>query len=338
MKVIQVGIGGMGNAWIKAVRAHEQFEHAGFVEIDENVINQQVKEYQLDPSRIFRTLEEAISSVPADGVIDVTPPKFHRHISITAMEAGLPVLSEKPLADNPDDVRAIVQKANETGVLHMVAQNYRYTPNAQTVKQVLSSGDLGRVANVVVNYFKGIQVGGFRGEMTYPLIADMAIHHFDLMRFFLGSNPKSVYGRSWNPSWSTFKGDASAAVWLEFENGVCVTYDGSWCTNGCETTWHGDWRFECENGVLEMVDDHIYQQCLMERHGFQSQYTDRVEIPHVVMERQAQMYLLNEFYLAVTQGIRPATTCQDNFYSISTVFDVIRSFETESVIHANSGV
>src|SRR5262249_10349486 len=150
VKIIQVGIGGMGNAWLKTVLASPEVEYAGFVEIDKTIAEQQVKEYELDSSLIFDSLEKALSAVKADGVLDVTPPRFHRDVSLMALEAGIPVLSEKPLSDTFAGAQDIVRKANETGVLHMVAQNYRYSVQAQTVKHLLNSGELGQVASVAV--------------------------------------------------------------------------------------------------------------------------------------------------------------------------------------------
>src|SRR5207247_4890068 len=120
--------------------------------------------------------------------------------------------------------------------------------------------ELGGVASVSVQFFKGPHFGGFREEMPYPLIIDMAIHHFDMMRFFLGRDATSVYGRSWNPPWSWYRGDASAAVTLKFGGDVVVSYNGSWCSVGMETPWNANWRFECENGVLVFQDDQVYRQ------------------------------------------------------------------------------
>ncbi len=324
LKVIQVGIGGMGNVWLKAVLASNEVEYAGFVEINKAIAGEQVEKYGLDPALIFESLAQALVAVPADGLIDVTPPTFHREISLAALEAGVPILSEKPLADTMAAARDITQKANETGVLHMVAQNYRYSPPAQTLKQLLDSGELGQVGAVTVEFFKGPHFGGFREEMAYPLIIDMAIHHFDMLRFFLGSEVVSISGRSWNPPWSWYQGDASASVLLEFANKVVASYNGSWCSPGQETPWNANWRFECEKGIILLHKDQVYTQ-------FKNQALSRVE--PVEMAHVAQSYLLHEFYKAVSQGKTPATTCQDNIKSLAIVFDTVKSFELGQVIH-----
>lgn len=333
MKVIQVGIGGMGGTWLKAVLASDIVEYAGFVEVNPQIADQQAEHYSLDRSKIFPSLTAALEAVTPDAIIDVTPPQFHREVSFTALNAGLPVLSEKPLASNYADALAIVEKANATGVLHMVAQNYRYSAAAQTLKNALASGIIGDIASVSIDFYKGVHFGGFRSEMPYPLIIDMAIHHFDMLRFFLEDNPTSIYGRSWNPPWSWNQGDSCATVSLRFGGGTVATYDGSWVSTGRDTTWNADWRFDGAGGVLTMVDDVVYvQRWDSTTDGFANRYATPEIIPTVEMPRTAQAYLLHEFYEAVMNGYMPSTTCQDNIHSLGIVFDAVKAFETGQVI------
>lgn len=337
MKVIQVGIGGMGSTWLNVVHASTEVEYAGFVEIDDMTAETQAQRYGLDRALIFHSLEEALANVSADGVIDVTPPQFHEQVSITALEHGIPVLSEKPLADTFASAQAIVRKADETGVLHMVAQNRRYSAAAQTLKQVITSGGMGAIASVSVEFFKAPHFGGFREAMPFPLIIDMAIHHFDMMRFFLDADVVSLYGRSWNPSWSWYRGDASASVVLEFSDNQVVSYDGSWCATGLETSWNAHWRFECANGVIVMRDDQVYTQARLDDRvdlgGFwQYKNADLTPVNPVQPQYTDQSYLLHEFYEAVSGRVTPATTCQDNINSLAIVFGVLRSFETRQPV------
>jgi predicted dehydrogenase len=146
------------------------------------------------------------------------------------------------------------------------------------------------------------------------------------MRFFLDSDPVSIFGQSWNPAWSWFKGDASANVLLQFANGVRVAYNGSWAATGCETTWNANWRFECERGVIALEEDQVYTQLTGE---------EAVPVEPVEMEDQDQAYILQQFYEAVTTGRTPTTTCQDNLKSLAIVFDTVKSFETGQVVRSS---
>ncbi len=336
MKVIQVGIGGMGNTWLRAVQRSRKVAFAAFVEIDDEIAQAQAKAYDLDRSLIFESLPRALSAVEADAVINVTPPEIHRDICIAALEAGLPVLTEKPLAGTLADAEAIVEAAAATGVLCSVAQNYRYRPLTQTIKAILASGDLGAVAAVRAEFFRGPHFGGFREEMPQPLIIDMAIHHFDLMRFFLDSDAVSISARSWNPPWSWFAGDASASAQIQFANGLHATYIGSWCSQALETSWNADWRFECERAVLLVANDRISIQRLLGvnegARGLASQHDDIREIPLISLEQESQDYLLQEFYEAVTQGKSVSTTAQDNIHTMAFVFGVAAACDSGKTV------
>jgi predicted dehydrogenase len=137
IRLIQVGLGSMGSAWLRTVKASPQAEFAAFVEVDGARAASQAQAHSLDPRLVFSTLDEALAAArgagPVDGVLNITPPQAHRDVSCAALEAGLPVLSEKPLADTLDAARDIVRAAERTGVLHVVAQNYRYRPPIQAL-------------------------------------------------------------------------------------------------------------------------------------------------------------------------------------------------------------
>ena len=336
MKVIQIGMGGMGDTWLKTVRRSSEVEHAGFVEINDAIAAQQAATYDLDRETIFKSLPEALDQLNADGVIDVTPPQFHKQNSLLTLDAGLPMLSEKPLSDNLADARAIVDKANETGVLHLVAQNYRYRGFTQTLKSVLESGELGRVASLHAEFFNGPRFGGFREEMAHPLLVDMSIHHFDLMRFFLNSNAAQVRAKSWNPPWSWFDGDASAEASIQFVNGVIATYCASWVSRGRGTSWNAHWRFECEKGVLLTEHDVIAVQRALSgaERGAEprEQYSEIEIVPQLDMQRESQDYLLREFYEAVTMGKPIATSAQDNIGTIELVFGIVAACDSGTAV------
>ncbi len=337
MKVIQVGIGGMGSTWLRAVQRSPYVHFAGFVEINDEIARAQAEAYNLDPSLIFQSLPEALENVETDAVINVTPPEAHREICIRALETGLPVLTEKPLAGNLAEARAIVDAAKATGMLCSVAQNYRYRPLTQTIKAILDSGELGALAAARAEFFRGPHFGGFREQMAHPLIVDMSIHHFDLMRFFFGSDAVSISARSWNPPWSWFDGDASAAAMIKFANGVEASYTGSWCSQAFETSWNADWRFECERGVILVADDRVYIQQLESvdegARGQSSIHDERREIPLIGMERESQDYLLQEFYEAVTQGKDVSTTAQDNIHTMAFVFGVVEACDSGGTVN-----
>jgi predicted dehydrogenase len=325
IKIIQIGIGNRGDIWLESIAKSPVFELVACVEVSERFIAEQSAKHNIPRDRIFPSLEAALAQVKADAVLDVTPPAFHQAIATAALDAGLPILAEKPLADSIEAAEAIVQKVNASGLPYLVAQNYRYKPAIQTLKQALQT--MGEIASVEISFCKAVRFGGYREEMPYPLIIDMSIHHFDLMRYLLNSNPVLISGQSWNPSWSWFKGDAAAALTLRFANRAIVTYHTSWTATGLETSWDGDWRFNCEKGVVELKQDKVTVQRFLGLNGNLHRYSAPEIMPEVALPLEPVPYLLQAFYEHVTNKTQPETSAQDNIHSIRMVFDAIRAFE-----------
>ncbi|MCB9154692.1 MAG: Gfo/Idh/MocA family oxidoreductase [Caldilineae bacterium] len=336
-RLLMAGLGNMGNHWLRVLSAVDDVELVAAVEIDSELARERFEQYHLEPKLHFTSYEDALRETRPDGVLLVTPPAEHRWMSIASMEVGIPVLSEKPLAESMESGQEILAAAERTGVLHMVSQDYRYRPPVQTVKRVLDSGDLGAVGSVTVGFFKSLIRSGFHDTLAYPLTIDMSIHHFDLMRFFLGREPRSIYGRAWRTPWDWWKGDSSTSVLLEFAGGVQVTYAGSWCATGRETTWIGDWRFECEHGVVIMQDDRVTVQRRTTETGLPQGYPQYLNekpkrVPLVKMPVERQGMTLSQFCRAVRTGELPPTTVRDNINSFRMVWDTIRSFETGQTV------
>ena len=116
---------------------------------------------------------------------------------------------------------------------------------------------LGRLGLVACSVFKAPHFGGFREQMAYPLLKDMAIHQFDLARDLIGSEPVSISCESFNPGWSWYAGDAAAEVNAEFADGTRFVFSGSWCSPGLETSWNGSWRISGADGTALWDGDHV---------------------------------------------------------------------------------
>src|SRR5262249_55402719 len=100
MQVIQAGVGGFGGSWLYAVRDCDGFEHCALVDSNPEVLASAGEAVGIPRERWFLFLEEALETVEADGLIDVTPAPCHEFTSVSAMKAGLHVLVEKPMAES----------------------------------------------------------------------------------------------------------------------------------------------------------------------------------------------------------------------------------------------
>jgi predicted dehydrogenase len=175
-----------------------------------------------------------------DAVLVIVPPEYHAAVAIPALEAGVHTLIEKPLAHSLEDGVRIIEAAEKSGKQAMVSQNYRFKRAARTVQRLISEGVIGDLEQVFIDYKKNPPFEGFRLEMDEPLIVDAMIHHLDQLRGIVGVEPTAVRARSWNTSTSRFKGNASAVVQFDCDNGARVVYTGSWSSHGPQTSWDGD--------------------------------------------------------------------------------------------------
>jgi predicted dehydrogenase len=191
--------------------------------------------------------------------------------------------------------------------------------------QATASGQIGTLTAVNCDFYIGAHFGGFRDAMPSPLILDMAIHHFDLIRYYTKADPVSVYAREFNPQGSWYKGDAAASCIFEMSNGIIFTYRGSWCAEGCHTSWHGDWRIIGEKGTLLFAGDALPTgQKVVETGGFHSKLAP-VEVMPAVVPKVGMHGGLCEMLDFLRDGKIPQTVCTDNIKSLAMVFAAMES-------------
>jgi predicted dehydrogenase len=218
-------------------------------------------------------------------------------------------------------------------------QNRRYLPEIYALRNFLQSRQLGNIGQISANFQLDPHFGGFREEMDSPLIADMAIHTFDAARFIVGKNAISVYCHEFNPSWSWYRGNASAICVFEMDDGSVFDYRGSWCANGLNTSWESEWRIACENGAVfwDGVNKLYYDLTAGEKTktGISSgnEITASIkEITPVSMELRGHNACIKEMFDALGSGTRPQTDCRDNIKSIRMVYKAIESSSLKKAV------
>ena len=325
MKFVHVGVGGFGELWGRVLSSNPAAEVVGLVDVNAAALREACDAGGYSGEIAFPSLAAALEKVAADAVVLSTPPACHGRDAIAAMQAGLDVITEKPMADSMPTCRAILKASEETGRTCVVSQNYRYTAAMWTLADVMRSGRLGAIGQVKLDFFKGVDFkGGFRHEMPYPLIVDMSIHHFDLIRFITGLDAVKVSGAAWNPFWSNYKGDCSSTALFEMNGGVRLLYNASWCAKGDFCDWNGNWQIECEKGTV------TYRNGEIRVYHVPGLYeVERTEvIPHTPPPVQGQAYILDEFMRCVKARQPPGTVVRDNIRSIAMVFAAARAMQS----------
>jgi predicted dehydrogenase len=248
LRVVVVGAGGMGRAWLRTVEESPLVELAGIVDLDLKAAHAAAASLGRPDLPVGAGTAALASDVDAQAVINVTVPAAHHPVTTEALAAGLAVLGEKPVASTVAQGLSLAAAAELHGQLFMVSQSRRYNRQLFEAKRLVSS--LGSVGIVSAEFFKAPHFGGFREAMDHPLLLDMAIHQFDMARFLLDADPVSVFCEEYNPSWSWYRGDAGSTAIFEMTGGVRFVFTGSWCSPGQETSWNAAWRISGEHGTV----------------------------------------------------------------------------------------
>lgn len=329
MKVLQVGVGGMGNAWTPALVANADIEIAGLVDVNPTVLAEATEKYGIAAECCYTDYQQGLTESGCDAVILVTPPRFHAPQAIAAAEAGKHVLTEKPISDTLENSKAMVTACEHAGVMLMVSQNYRRFADSMTVRGALDRGVIGPLSDlghVSVEFYKAVNFGAdnFRTLMEYPLLIDMGIHHVDLLRFLTGTDVVSVYARSFRPKWSWYQHEPGLAMTFELSNGAAGTYLGSWISGGKETPWSGAWRLQGAQGALLWDDE-----------GIRFAETGKDEITTLPVEEyplNSIPRVIDEFVTAVRTGNEPMTSGRDNLKSIGIEFAALESIKRNAPV------
>lgn len=322
-RVVVVGAGGISGVWFKALAA-EQVPVAAVVELDLARAARRIEEFHLSADA-STSLAKSLRKHKPDFVINLTVPDAHCAVTCTALKMGYPVVGEKPLAATMPQARRMVAASEKYGKLFMVSQTRRWDKNHHLCRQVLEGGSVGKLTTINCDFYIGAHFGGFRDEMASPLILDMAIHHFDLARYLSGANATAVYAKEFNPAGSWYKGDVAASCIFEMGNGIVFTYRGSWCAEGCQTSWNGDWRLVGERGTILMEKDQLPRGQAVAGEGSFSRALKDVEVPAPTLEFTGAHGALREMLEFLRTGKKPQTECHDNIHSLAMVLAAVES-------------
>jgi predicted dehydrogenase len=332
LRVVLVGAGLMGQAWMRMLATSPDAELVGLVDLDEGLAQRAAAAHGLSGVLIGRSVTEVASATGAEAVINVTVPHAHLPVNVEALFAGLPVLCEKPLAETVAEALVMVAASEVAGQLLVTSQNRRFYDALTSFREAVA--EISPLAILTTDFAKEAHFPGFREQMRHPLLVDMAIHAFDVSRSLVRQDPVAVWCETYNPDWSWFEGDTVANAVFEFEGGVRYRYTGSWTTRGLVTSWNGSWRAGGENGTatwdgeraveVERADTNVSQSGSGE-----SVVTSRgLTTPMRDTGPEEIAGALADFVDALRTGRTPESEARSNVKSLAMVEAAVRSADT----------
>jgi len=173
-----------------------------------------------------------------DGIVIATPNALHAPQALAALDRGLAVFCQKPLALDTREARSMVDAARAAGRLLGVDYSYRFTQGGQALRQAVAAGELGRVFSVDAvfhNAYGPDKPWCFDPKLSGGgALMDLGVHLIDLAFWILGDpEVREVHGRAWRQGEPIAEGQvddfASARITLEGGAAVSVVSVGvSW--------------------------------------------------------------------------------------------------------------
>lgn len=148
----------------------------------------------------YTDFEKMMKETHPDVLIVTTVDATHDHYIIRGMELGADIVTEKPMTTDETKCRAILEAEQRTGKKIIVTFNYRYSPHRQKIYELLRSGVIGKVTSADFHWYLDTSHGAdyFRRwhrlrENSGTLLVHKASHHFDLLNWWLESEPETVF-------------------------------------------------------------------------------------------------------------------------------------------------
>ncbi|MGC8601556.1 MAG: Gfo/Idh/MocA family protein [Thermoprotei archaeon] len=255
LKVGIIGAGAVAPAHYEAYKQIPWVELIGVADINEERAKEAAKRWGLPEDRAFKDYHDLLDLKP-DAVSVCTWHKAHAPVTIDALNAGVNVLVEKPMATTGDEAYAMYKAAEKNGKILMVGFQSRYNPELQAAKKFVDSGFLGKPYYAEA---AGGEVGarrrGIPGETFTKLetagggvTLDIGVYVLDNALYLLGHpNPVSVSGFTYAaigkdesaagvgaPTWAgywypkNFEVEDFSAAFIRFENDLTMVYKQAW--------------------------------------------------------------------------------------------------------------
>lgn len=195
-------------------------------------------------ARTYDTVQALCEDPDVEVVWVATPNHLHAEHAVMAAAHGKHVVSEKPMALNVDQCERMVEAADRNGVLLSCGHTFSLSPGIQTMRQVIKSGDLGRlIALSVWLYTDWMLKPRMPEEIDVALGGGVVYRHgphvLDSIRLLGGGMVRSV--RAQTGSWMKErpKAPGNYSAFIEFEDGTpaTVTYNGYGHFYTAELTW-----------------------------------------------------------------------------------------------------
>jgi predicted dehydrogenase len=189
----RIRVGVVGTSWyaemmhVVNIKAHPEADLCAICGRNRNHAEELAVKYTIP--RVYTDYQDMIAHANLQALVVVTPDDLHYPVTMSALEAGLHVLCEKPLAMNSTQAKAMLDKAQVACVKHMVYMTNRWRPIYKYVRQLLDQDFIGRCYQVNIRLdgdYGNEYMWRFDRQRANGILGDLGSHMIDLAQWFVG--------------------------------------------------------------------------------------------------------------------------------------------------------
>ncbi len=185
IRVGVIGTGAMGQNHLRIYSEMEGVELAGISDIDQKRVEFMATQFK---TKAFTDYKKMFLE-GLDAVSVVVPTKLHKQVALDALDAGMQVLVEKPIADTIENAEMIIEAAKKARKVLMIGHIERFNPAVIRLKEIINSGILGKIVSISTK-----RVGPYNPRIRdVGVILDLGVHDIDIISYLYGKKINSVY-------------------------------------------------------------------------------------------------------------------------------------------------
>jgi len=256
IKVGLIGYGGIGSVHYDAYKTKENAEIVAVSDVRTDLAKEKLGD-DIKNVNVYSSMEELLANEEVDMVDICTPTYMHADMSVKALESGVHVMCEKPMALNSADTQRMVDAANKTGKIFMIGHVVRFMKPYVYLKSVVDSGELGKPLQLEFKRLSHIPEWSWEDwmrdrEKSGGSLVDLSIHDLDYVQYVFGK-PKKV-----SSTYHKLKGNSDFLVSELVYDGMVATVSGAFY-NAPDFPFKAEYLAVFENGYVELSKGKVYK-------------------------------------------------------------------------------
>jgi predicted dehydrogenase len=338
MAKVKIGVIGCGSIaqhrHLPEYKMNEQVELVAVCDINTERANSVAQQYGV---KAYTNYEELLASGTVEAVSVCTPNYLHAPISVAALNSGVHVLCEKPMATSEEEAKAMIEAAKTNGKKLMIGHNQRFVASHQKARELIGKGEIGKIYSFRTAFGHGGPEGWSvdgkdswffkKDEAFIGAMGDLGVHKSDMLRYILNEEIVEVGAFVESNAKDFANVDDNAVCVLKTESGIIGTLAASWAYNGKEdnsTIVYG------EKGILRLEDDPTYSLVAQYATGEVVNY-ELGKIQSNDEGGQSNSHVIEQFVDAVAEDKESPVPGEEGLKSLAVILAALKSSQTKQI-------